>query len=368
MDIGKLLRPKSMALVGASERPGTMGNSVTELMLRSSIKDHVYLINPTKDTVHGVKAYKSLSSLPEVPDCVAILVSYKHVLSVLEEAGRLGIGGAVVFASGFSEVGSEEGKQREAELIRICREYGIALLGPNCGGFINDRDDISPYAIGGGVERRDGLGLSIISQSGGVTVDMYDNPYTRVSYALSVGNGSVLGLEDYLEYLLDDDATQIISLYVEGIKQPRKFTEMLAKAAQKRKPVLILKGGRSVRGAASTASHTGSLAGSYGVFEAVAKRYGAILVDSLGEMRSTAIALGAFDGKYPNSFRLASGSLSGAAATLCADLAEENGVEFPDFSEDTVKNSMQFFLISQQFIIPWMLRTPSPLRIPTHLC
>lgn len=338
MNLNKLLKASSIAIVGASDKKGSLNARLCGYVMGCSITDHVYLVNPKKETLFGRPCYPSLDKLPEVPDCAAICLNSRQTVGILEQAGQLGIKSAVIYASGFREEGTEEGIAREEEIKQIAQKYDMAVLGPNCGGFINCCDNVIGFMLSMTKTDTGKFGISIISQSGGMLANIYNNPCTNVSYAISIGNASVVTLEDCMEYLLDDGSTNVLALYIEGVQNPARFEAALKKAALLRKPVIILKGGRSVKGAVATSSHTGSMAGSSAVFEAVAKRYGAILVKSENELQTMAIALGSLKGQFPKGNGLVSVGISGACATLCADLCEDKGINLVDFSEQTQRN------------------------------
>ena len=337
MNLNYLLKASSIAIVGATDKEGSLGARLCGYVMKCSITEHVYLVNPRKETLFGRPCYPSLDKLPEVPDCAAIILNSRQAVGILEQAGQLGVKSAVIYASGFREEGTEEGIAREEELKRIAAKYDMAVLGPNCGGFINCCDQVVGFMLS--MTKRDTgkFGISVISQSGGMLANIYNNPCTNISYAISIGNASVVTLEDCMEYLLDDETTKVLALYIEGVQNPARFEAALKKAAELRKPVIILKGGRSAKGAVATSSHTGSMAGSAAVFEAVAKRYGVILVKSENELQTMAMALGSMQGEFPTGDGLVSVGISGACATLCADLCEDTDINLVDFSEETQK-------------------------------
>lgn len=338
MNLNKLLKASSIAIVGASDKEGSLNARLCGYVMGCSITDRVYLVNPRKETLFGRPCYPSLDKLPEVPECAAICLNSRQTVGILEQAGQLGIKSAVIYASGFREEGTEEGIAREEEVQRIAAKYDMAVLGPNCGGFINCCDHIIGFMLSMTKTDTGKFGISVISQSGGMLANIYNNPCTNISYAISIGNASVVTLEDCMEYLLDDGSTNVLALYIEGVQNPARFEAALKKAALLRKPVIILKGGRSVKGAVATSSHTGSMAGSAAVFEAVAKRYGATLVKSENELQTMAMALGSLNGHFPNGDGLVSVGISGACATLCADLCEDTGINLVDFSRETQEN------------------------------
>ena len=240
----------------------------------------------------------------------------------------------MVFASGYGEVGTEEGRQNEAELIAAAKELNIAVMGPNCAGYVNYVDNVQAFAfISAKRDRRGSVG--VVSQSGQLCLSMMDDPGTRFSYIISAGNGKIVQMEDYMEFLVDDEDTKVVSIYIEGVKDANKFADALKKAAEKRKPVVILKAGRSAKGGAIAASHTGSLSGSDASFDAVLKKFGAIRVDDLEELIAMSLMLSTLK-KIPEKATFASMNLSGGETGICADVGSLNGIEYPDFTPETL--------------------------------
>lgn len=347
MDLNKLLKASSIAIVGATDKEGSLGARLCGYVLGCSIADSVYLVNPKKETLFGRPCYPRLDRLPIIPDCAAICLNSRQTPEILKQAGQLGIRSAVIYASGFREEGTEEGVAREEQLKQIAADYDMAVLGPNCGGFINCCDRIVGFMLSMTKTDTGTCGISVISQSGGMAANIYNNPCTNISYAISIGNASIVTLEDCMEYVLEEETTNVLALYIEGVQNPARFEKALKKAALLRKPVIILKGGRSVKGAAATSSHTGSMAGSAAVFEAVAKRYGAILVRSENELQTMAIALGSLHGNFPQGKGLVSLGISGACATLCADLCGDTGINLAEFSGETQKKLKKLMHLPQ---------------------
>ena len=283
----------------------------------------------------NIPCYKSISDVPENVDLMVICTSQKTVIPLLQEGAKKGVGGAVVFASGYGEVGTAEGKQNEAELIAAAKELDIAVMGPNCAGFVNYIDNVQAFAFISAKRDRKGS-VGVVSQSGQLCLSMMDDPGMRFSYNISAGNGKIVQMEDYMDFLVDDEDTKVVSIYIEGVKNADKFAAVLKKAAEKRKPVVILKAGRSAKGGAIAASHTGSLSGSDASFDAVLKKFGAIRVDDLEELIAMSLMLSTMK-RMPEKATFASMNLSGGETGICADVGSLNGIEYPDFTEETLK-------------------------------
>ena len=244
MDLKKLLAPKTVAIVGASEKEGFGGDTCRNVLSYADC-DRVYFVNPKRDTVFGKKCWPSLDALPVDIDLVVVCTPQKTVEDILRQAAAKGAGGAVVYASGYSEVGTEEGREADRSLRALCAELDMALMGPNCAGFMNYVDKVAAFAFISAERDRTGA-VGIISQSGQLCLSLMDSPSMRFSYSISAGNCSVVSMEDYLSYLVEDEHTKVIGLYLEGVTQPAKFLAGLRAAALKRKPVVVLKAGHQV--------------------------------------------------------------------------------------------------------------------------
>ncbi len=334
MNLTKLLKPQSVAVIGASEKEGFGGDVCRNILSYVEDRSRVYFIHPKRETVFDVPCYKSVTDVPDTVDLMVICTSQKTVIPLFREGAKKGCGGAVVFASGYGEVGTDEGRKNEAELIAAAKELDIAIMGPNCAGFVNYIDNVQAFAFIS--EKRDRKGsVGVVSQSGQLCLSLMDCPGMRFSYSISAGNGKIVQVEDYMEFLVDDENTKVVSVYIEGVKDANKFASVLKKAAERKKPVVILKAGRSAKGGAIAASHTGSLSGSDASFDAVLKKFGAIRVDDLEELMAMSLMLSTLK-KIPDKATFASMNLSGGETGICADVGSLNGVEYPDFTKETL--------------------------------
>lgn len=333
MDLKKLLAPKTVAIVGASDKEGFGGDTCRNALSYADMSK-VYLINPKREEVFGQKCWPSLESLPVLIDLVIICTPQKTVEDILRQAAAKGAGGAVVYASGYSEVGTEEGYAADKSLKALCKELDIALMGPNCAGFMNYVDDISAFAFISEERNRKGS-VGIVSQSGQLCLTLMDSPSTRFSYSISSGNCAVVSMEDYLMYLVEDDTTKVIGLYMEGATQPDKFGKALKAAALKRKPVVVLKTGSSEKGSMIAASHTGSLSGADRMYDVMFKKFGVIRVRDVQELLATT-GLFATLPELPKQGGFASINLSGGETAMCADVGEMENIDFPDFTPQTL--------------------------------
>ena len=335
MDISKLLRPRAVAVVGASEKSGFGGDTCRNILENQADTSHVYPVNPKKETVFGKKCYPTLADLPEEIDLIILCTSQKTIVDFLKQAKAKGAGAAVVYASGYSEVGTAEGKAFEKELVDAAKALDMVVMGPNCAGYINFGDDIFSFAFIGDYKGKKG-NIGFVSQSGQFCIDMMKSAEMKYSFAISAGNSAMVQMEDYLNFLIDDSNTKVIALYLEGVKNPHKFEACLQKAMEKKKPVVILKAGRSPKGQATAASHTGSMAGSDKTYDAVFEKFGVIRADDMQDLRSTASLLATLR-VLPKKPAFSAMCLSGGETAVSADTGFLHGIEYPDFSEVTLK-------------------------------
>lgn len=332
-----LMKPRSIAIIGVTDKKGTYGCRAAQNIINSSIGEHVYYVNPKRDELFGRKCYHSVSDLPEAVDCAILCVPKGAVCSCLEEAGAIGVKAAVVYASGFNEEQTEEGFALERELKAVAAKYGMEVAGPNTAGLCNKIDNIS-LIVGNANFRYPPLksGIAIAGQSGFIAGNLNQRLGDCLSYAVGSGNGSVTCLEDYLNYFVEDEHVNSVGIYLEGVKDAAKFERFLREAALCRKPVVILKSGKSEKGAHAAASHTGNLAGSSAAYESVFKKFGVISVDTLEEFVSTAKIFSVLGSNLPRSGKISAINFSGGENTICADICERVGVEFATWNDATV--------------------------------
>ncbi len=336
MDVNKLLRPKKIAIIGASEKENLGGLTVRMFIDRCQARwDDVYLVNPKRDKIFNKKCYHSVSELPEKIDLVVIATPKSTVEELLRESVKKGAKAAVVYASGYGETGNQNDIADEESLKKLCIELDIALMGPNCAGYINFVDRVFPFGFI--VPTRDKPGkVGLIAQSGQVCMSLLDSPKADYSYLISCGNSKIVKIEDYLEFLVNDAATKVVAAYIEGITQPDKFVKVLKKAVKIKKPVVILKAGRSEKAAKIAASHTGSMSGSDKSYDALFRKYGVIRVADMEELVGVSSALSAMP-TLPKKNAFASVSASGGETTISADVSSLFGLNFPDFEIETIE-------------------------------
>ena len=362
MDMNKLMRPKSLVVVGASDKVGMVGGA-TKSSIRGANADHVYYLNPKRDEVNGRKCYHSLSELPEVPECMLLCTPESTIAGYLEEGGKLGVGAAVVLASGFSEERTQQAQALSDEVKEICLKYDIALCGPNCIGIVNGIDNVCVTANNDDtlslLEDDNRRGLGIVAQSGYISSGFNYPDCDFLAFIVSAGNSIICGLEDYMLYFAKEPRINAIAAYVEGIKKPEVLEEALQIAAQNRKPVIVLKAGSSQKGGFAAASHTGSLAGNYRSIQSIFEKYGAIFTKNLQELTSTARMFAVLDGNFPKVATMGGVNFSGGENTLCADTSERVGIALPDFAEKTLETI--------KTVVPPFATPANPLDATTNL-
>jgi acyl-CoA synthetase (NDP forming) len=277
-----IFSPRSVAVYGASADAGKFGGRVMQFLLRHGYAGRIVPVHPTAGEVLGIPALPRLDGSGITVDACLLALPAAHLAAALEDAGRAGVRGAVVITADFAETGAE-GAARQAELVAIARRHGLRLIGPNCLGYINPPLDLaltSSVALAAGPMPRGAIGLAC--QSGSLMASLISHAQdcgAGFSLAATVGNQADIELCDLIEYFIDDDATRAICLYVEGLKDGRRFLELARRARSAGKPILAVKAGRSEAGRQLAQSHTASLAGSYAVWQAACRDHAVMLLD-----------------------------------------------------------------------------------------
>ncbi|HEU4367575.1 MAG TPA: acetate--CoA ligase family protein [Methylomirabilota bacterium] len=341
-DLAPLMAPRRIAVIGASQRMSRATRVVANLK-RFGYGGRIFPINPRYDTVLDLPCYPDLASTPEPADSVVVGIPAEQVPGVLTAAVDSGVRAAVVLSSGFAEAGPA-GQQRQAALEHLAVERGLLICGPNCYGVFNIRLGAATFSADI-AEPRPG-GVAVVSQSGGFSHAIAEHLMRQraagLSYIVSCGNQAGLGVEDYVDFLVEDDDTAVIGVFVEGFKRPERLREVAARARARRKPVVVLKVGRSENARQAMLAHTGSLAGAPEIVEAVLKQSGLVQVTSLNEMIDT-LALMAAAGRYARkSWRLAVLSGLGGECGNLSDIADRVGVELPPLAASTVDTVRSF--------------------------
>ncbi len=336
-DVGSILNPRSIAIVGASAREDSWPARAFRGLRRFGFPGPVYLVNPKYDEVYGQRCYPSISALPETPEQVLVVVPARSVPTAIEEAGQRGVTSAVVLTGGFSEAGTAEGRALERQAVEMADRFGLRICGPNCLGNIAMPSRAVTYAEHTLEDFQPG-GLACVSQSSGVMGAALRYATLRgvgVSYGIACGNEGNTDVADYLAFLAEDPATKVIALFVETLRRPSAFAAACRKAAAAGKPIMVLKVGDSEAGRAAAAAHTGGLAGSREAFDALCDELALIRVPGtdafveLGELATRA--------RRPFGPGVAVVSLSGGVRGVICDIGERIGLPFAALSERTLR-------------------------------
>ena len=335
MNLDHFFRPKGVAVIGASNDPMKLGYEVFK-NLKKYKGGKVYPVNVKDEVVQGVKAYKNVKDIPDEVDLAVIVVPKRFVKGTIEDCGEKGVRGIVLITAGFGETG-EEGKREERELVEIAHGYGMRLIGPNCVGIMNTHNDLNATFI---MDARKG-DIAFVSQSGALGAGIiYKTVKEGIGFSkfVSVGNMADLDFADFMEYLAGTEEDRAIALYIEGVKNGRRFMEVARRVTGK-KPVIALKAGKSESGARAASSHTGSLAGSWKIYEAAFKQSGVLIADTIDGMLSMARA---FTQPLPKGRRVAIMTNAGGPGVLTADQIDERGLKLADLEEKTIEELRSF--------------------------
>lgn len=324
----KLLRPRSVAVVGASADPAKTSGRPVGYLRRHGFQGRIYPVNPKASEIDGLRCYPDVRSLPEAPDVAIVLLSAERTQQAIRDLADIGTGAAIVLASGYSETG-EEGARRQRELREAAGN--MRILGPNTIGLVNLTDRITLSASGAlEIEQLHSGAVGLVSQSGGILGALLSRAAARgigLSKLISTSNEVDLDLADFVDALADDPATRVIALYVESIRNPATFRAAARKAARAGKPVVAFKIGRSESGAQAAASHTGALAGADGMYDALFEDTGVIRAQAFSDLLDVSAAL-AHERKLRGR-RVAVLTSTGGAGTLVADCLGVAGFELP---------------------------------------
>ena len=331
----KLFTPKSLAIFGASDRENSVGGIVFRNLLASNYKGVIYPINPKHETIQEQKAYPSLEAIEKIPDLAVIATPAMTIPAIMEACGEKGIKMALILSAGFREIG-HQGLKLEQQVVQIAKQYDIRLMGPNCLGII--RPDIGLNVTFGHNNALPG-NIALVSQSGAICtaiLDWAEKNDIGLSSVVSTGIAADLDFGDYLDYLVSDPKTHSILLYIEGIKDSRRFMSSI-RAAARMKPVIALKVGRNPAGAEASMSHTGALVGRDDVFSAALSRSGVVRVQSVSQLFAAAKALSSPHYRKSGE-RLAIITNGGGPGVMAADRATDLGIELTQLSDDLMKN------------------------------
>ena len=332
-DLDALFAPKSIAVIGASNREGSVGRAVFTNILLNQYTGTVYPVNPRDHSVSGVRAYSSVQDLPESVDVAVVIVPAPIVSSITEECGRKGVKGLIIISAGFREVG-EDGARLERQVSDIARKYSMRLVGPNCLGAMNTDPSVRLNASFASQMPAEGS-IAFASQSGALgeaVIDYAAGEGIGFSKFISVGNKADVNENDVLEYLREDPQTKVILLYIEDIVDGRRFVDTVTRVTQE-KPIIAVKAGVSPEGAKAASSHTGALAGSDEAYNAILKQSGVIRVESIIYLFDYARAFA--KQPLPRGNRVAIITNGGGPGIMATDASVRYGLKISQFSEAT---------------------------------
>lgn len=335
-----IFHPRSIAIIGASSDPATWSNKNFLGALKNfGFSGPLYPINPRASELLGLKCYPSISAVPGPVDYVVFSLPAHLIPPVLVECAQKGVKVAQLYTAGFSESATEEGRRLEQEIVAIARRGGIRLLGPNCIGIYCPESSLT---FSTQLPKKSGS-LGYLSQSGGNArelVEQLTNKGVFFSKVISFGNAADLNESDLLEYLSQDEKTHTIALYIEGVKDGRRFAQVLKEAAG-RKPTLVLKGGKTQAGSKATSSHTGSLAGNGEIWKSLFRQAEAIVAEDLTELVDLAVTFHYLPPLRGNKVALV--GIGGGASVLAADEAESDGLAIPTLPREIRDRLREFF-------------------------
>lgn len=336
-----LFRARSVAVVGASRRPNTIGYQIVDNLLRHGYTGVIYPVNPSATAVHSIAAYPSVKDIPGDVDMAVIVVPKDHVPAVVEECGEKGVQGLVVISAGFKEVGGQ-GVEREARLMELVERYGMRMVGPNCMGILNTEPAFSMNATFAPSFPPAGP-TCFLSQSGamGVTILDYAREYgIGIHHFASVGNKADINGNDLLEHWEHDPGAKVVLMYLENFGEPRRFTR-LARRITRSKPIVVVKSGRTKAGARAAASHTGALAGVDVAIDALLAQCGVLRAGSVQELFDIAMALE--EQPIPRGNRVAIVTNAGGPGIMVADACEALGLEVVELAPETQAHLREIF-------------------------
>ena len=332
LDVSGLLEPKSIAVIGASDRSGNLGGDTVRRLVKFKYPGPVWPISRTSSEVAGVKAYPSIAEAPGVADLVVLGIPADGLVEAIGECIDAGVRNGVAYAGGLAEAGGD-GARMQAELVDLCRKNDFKLCGPNCVGIINNTTPVTP-TFATALHEIDTLRpgpISMVSQSGGLGTTYYAMVHEAgfgFRYMISSGNEAVVSFADYLYALAQDEGTRIIAAYLEGVGNGPKLVRALAEAQHRGKPVVIIKSGASKTSARAAAAHTAALAGEDRVFDAILQEFGAIRVYSIEELLDVTLMLASTGkSKIPTGPGVGIVTFGGGNGVLGADQCESVGLD-----------------------------------------
>ncbi len=337
-DLERFFNPRSIAVIGASQDLITISGQPLHHLVSHAYAGRLYPVNPKYQEILGVKCYASIAALPETPDLALILINSSRAAEMLRACGEKGVRFAIVFSSGYSEVGGR-GIEMQRELAAVAAEFGMGIIGPNCQGMLNAAGNV--YAGFGSVffTAYDAGVVSMVSQSGGFGFSVMNlaSKDGGVHFRQMVTTGNEIGVStlDFIEHFIDDPGTEVIAVYIEGLKDAHRLLEVGRRALAQRKPILAWKVGNSAQGARAAASHTANLGGAMALYQAAFRQSGIIQVEDIQDVVDYSRAFRC--GKLPQGNRVAIITVSGGAGILMTDECVARGMQLPQLSAETTE-------------------------------
>ncbi len=352
-DLRPMMKPRSVAIIGASTNPEKVGSIILQNYISSGYNGKLYPVNKTPGDILGLKTYGSVLDIKVSIDLAVIAIPAPVVPAVLEECGKAGVKAVVVVSAGFAEVGNEG---QQDELVRIADRYGMSMLGPNCLGVMDTRSKVNTLFLPAYKLSKPQIGgVSFMAQSGAVgsmILDLIADEGFGLSKFFSYGNAAQVDEVDILDYLMNDDETTVIVMYLEGIKRGKEFVETARKAGLK-KPVIVLKAGKTAAGIKAAHSHTAALAGDYEVQEAIFRQSGFIIAEDLSDLLHYAKAF--TSEPAPNGPRVAVITNGGGAGVLTTDAIASSALQMAEFADETK--------IALRKVMPVLVNIANPLDL-----
>jgi len=331
-NLEKIFKPKSIAVIGASNKIGSAGYRIFRNLIGSGFTGIAYPVNPKYESIQGVEAYQTIASLPKTPDLAIIVTPSQVVLDVVEQCGKKGIQGLIIISAGFKEIG-DEGKKLEKKLYDLKEKYHLRIIGPNCVGVIMPYLEMNATFAGSMPEKGN---IALFSQSGAVCGSILDwAASAKVGFSSFVSVGSMLDVDfgDLIDYFGRDMHTRSIVIYIENVTHARKFMSA-ARSFARVKPIIVIKSGRFKEGAKAASSHTGALAGEDYIYDAAFKRAGIIRVKEIGELFNCSSIVA--KQPRPTGPNLAIITNAGGPGVLATDAIVENGGKLAQLSKETM--------------------------------
>ncbi len=346
-ELKPFFEPNAVAIIGATNKKGKVGNVIFENFKRNKeqgiFKGNIYPVNPKLNEIEGYRVYKSVKELPDDTDLAVIAIPAPFVPNTMREIAEKGIKAVIIITGGFGELG-EEGKKMEEEILQIAKENGIRVIGPNCVGvYVPDTGVDTVFLPEEKMDRPKSGSIAFVSQSGAFAAAMLDWAALAgigIGKMVSYGNKIDVDDADLMDYFIYDDSIKVVTLYIEGVKEGRKFIEA-AKRITKVKPVIALKSGRTEYGAKAASSHTGSLAGADVIYDAVFKQTGILRAEDFEHMFDVAKAFAKC--KLPKGDRVGIITDGGGAGVMASDAVAKFGLKMAELSEETIKYLKEHF-------------------------